>query len=452
VVDHYETVRRRKDGSEIDISLTVSPIRDKSGKVVGASKIARDISERKRLEIEREEMLLKESAARAEAESARAEAEEANRLKDEFLAIVSHELRAPLNAMLGWVTLAREGSLDEEGKERALEIVERNARTQKKLVDDLLDVSSIITGNLSLEFESADIASIIESAVESVRPAAEAKGVGLQTQLEPLVDMLQLDRNRFQQVISNLVHNAVKFTSTGGAVKVRLRYRNGRAEIEVIDTGIGIAPEFLPFVFDRFRQADGSITRRHGGLGLGLAIVRSLVEMHGGTVGVESAGLGQGATFRITLPLPNEFPYEAPLMAAASSEIAMPDSAPKLSGLRALVVDDRADERELLAEVLSMKEAEVRTAGGMAEAMRIMIAWHPEIVISDIAMPGGGGYELIRRMRSGGIRAPAIAITAYASDEDRRRALAAGFQMHLPKPIEPYELVVSVASLTGRLP
>jgi CheY-like chemotaxis protein len=266
--------------------------------------------------------------------------------------------------------------------------------------------------------------------------------------------MFQLAPNRFEQAVWNLVHNAVKFTPPGGAVKVRLRYLNGQAEIEVTDTGIGISPEFQPFVFERFRQADGGITREHGGLGLGLAIVRSLVEMHGGTVGVESAGLDQGSTFRITLPppLPGELQYASPPTGATSHKIARLDSAPNLSGLRALVVDDEADARELLATVLFMKEAEVRTAGGMTEAMKIMTAWRPEIVIADIAMPDGGGYELIRRMRCEGINMPAIATTAYAGDEDRLRALAAGFHMHMPKPVEPYELIVSIASLTGRLP
>ncbi len=411
-----------------------------------AAALEQEVAERKRAESERAEML-------ARAQAAQAEAEEANRLKDEFLAIVSHELRSPLNAMLGWVTLAQEGRLDEAGKEHALRVVKRNARTQKKLVDDLLDVSSIITGNLSLELEPTGLASVIETAVESVRPAAETKEVSLQTELTPRADLFNLDRNRFQQVIWNLVQNAIKFTPSGGAVKVRLGYRDGRAEIEVSDTGIGIAPEFLPFVFDRFRQANGSITRKQGGLGLGLAIVRSLVEMHGGTVEVESAGLGNGATFRIKLPLPlpHEPPYKAPPAPATSPETAMPESAPKLSGVRALVVDDEADARELLSAVLHMKEAEVRTAGGVTEAMRIMTAWRPEIVIADIAMPDGGGYELIRRMRSEGIKAPAIAITAYAGDENRLRALAAGFQMHMPKPVELYELVVSIARLTGRL-
>jgi len=410
-----------------------------------AAALEQEIADRKQAEKERAEMLARSQAAQAEAEKA-------NRLKDEFLATVSHELRAPLNAMLGWVTLAREGLLDKESKERALETVERNARAQKKLIDDLLDVSCIITGNLSLDVEPTDLVYVIESAVESIRPAAEAKGVRLQTALDPIVDMFQLDPNKFQQVIWNLVHNAVKFTPSGGAAKVLLRYINRQAEIEVIDTGIGIAPEFLPFVFDRFRQADGSITRKHGGLGLGLAIVRHLVEMHGGTVSAESAGEGQGATFRITLPPapPDERSDETSSRAATSQKIDLPDSTPKLSGLRALVVDDQPDARDLLAAILCMKEAEVRTANSIAEAMKIISAWQPEILISDIAMPGGGGYELIRRVRSSGSKVPAIALTAHASGEERIRALAAGFQMHLPKPVEPYELVVSVASLTRR--
>jgi signal transduction histidine kinase/DNA-binding response OmpR family regulator len=409
-----------------------------------AAALEQEIAERKRAESERAEML-------ARAQAARAEAEEANRLKDEFLATVSHELRAPLNAMLGWATLVQGESLDDASKKRAMETVERNARTQKKLIDDLLDVSSIIAGNFSLDLEPTDLPSVIKSVIESVRPAAEAKGVSLRTDLDPIAEKFRLDRDRFQQVIWNLVQNAVKFTPKGGAVKVFLKRLGRQAEIEVIDTGVGIAPEFLPFVFDRFRQADGSITREHGGLGLGLTIVRSLLEMHGGTVEVESPGLGQGSTFRVTLPLPppDILAYRAPRTAPAS-RVAMLDSAPMLTGLRALVVDDEADSRELTATALSMKGAEVRTAGGVTEAMNVMATWRPEIVISDVAMPDGGGYELIRRMRNEGTNTPAIAITAYARDEDRIRALAAGFQMHLPKPVDLYELVVSIANLAGR--
>ncbi len=412
-----------------------------------AAALEQEIAERRRAENERAELLARSQAAQAEAE-------EANRLKDEFLATVSHELRAPLNAMLGWVTLVREGRLDEDSKERALEIVERNARAQKKLVDDLLDVSGIITGNLSLDVEPTDLIHVIEPAVESLRPAAEAKNIRLETDLESMpesvADKLQLDPDRFQQVIWNLVHNAVKFTPVGGSVKVRLSYLDTQANIEVIDSGIGIAPAFLPYVFDRFRQADGSITRKHGGLGLGLSIAQSLVAMHGGTIEVESAGEDQGATFRITLPLKDEVYRNASAM-SDRSEIALPESTPNLSGLRALVVDDEADARELIATILRMKEAEVQTAENIGEAMRVLNHWTPDIVISDIAMPGGGGYELIRRLRMNGNNAPAVAITAHAGDEARLRALAAGFQMHLPKPVEPYELVVSIASLTRRL-
>jgi signal transduction histidine kinase len=411
-----------------------------------AAALEQEIADRKRAEKERAESLLR-------AQAAQAKAEEANRLKDEFLATVSHELRAPLTAMLGWVALIRGGRLDKESKERALETIERNARSQKKLVDDLLDVSSIGAGNFTLDIELTDLAPVIESAVESVRPEAEAKGVCLQKDLDPSVHMFLLDSNRFRQVIWNLTHNAVKFTSAGGVVEVRLRYLGERAEIEVIDTGIGIPPEFLPFIFDRFRQANGSITRQHGGLGLGLAIVQSLVEMHGGTVGVESAGEGKGTTFKITLPppLPEEVPPEAPPAAETGQEAYGPDSAPKLSGLRALVVDDQADMRELLATILSMGHADVRTADGMDEAMRVMSAWNPEILICDIAMPGGSGYDLIKLVRDSGCNAPAIAITARAGREDSASSLAAGFQMHMPKPIEPHELVTCIASLTGRL-
>jgi signal transduction histidine kinase len=410
-----------------------------------AAALEQEIADRKRAEKERAESLLR-------AQDAQAKAEEANRLKDEFLAIVSHELRAPLTAMLGWVTLVRGKRLDKESKDRALETVERNARTQKKLVEDLLDVSSIVTGNFSLAIEPTDLPSVIESAIESVRPEAEAKGVRLQKALDPAVHLFEIDPNRFQQVIWNLVQNAVKFTPVGGAVEVRLRYLNGQAEIDVVDTGLGIAPEFLPFVFDRFRQANGSITRKHGGLGLGLAIVRSLVEMHGGTVGVESAGVGQGSTFRITLPPPSEkHPRETLPMAKTGQNSITPDLTPKLSGLRVLVVDDQDDMRDLLSTILRLEKAEVRTADSIDETMSIMAAWSPEIIISDIAMPGGGGYELIRRVRDSGCNVPAIAITARAGVEDTASSLAAGFQMHLHKPIEPHDLVVSIASLTGRL-
>lgn len=412
------------------------------------ARLEQEIAERKQAERERAELLVRERAARAEAETA-------NRLKDEFLATVSHELRTPLNAMLGWVTLIRNGKVDEESTARALATIERNARMQQKLIDDLLDVSSIITGKLRLDVTALDLVAVIEAAVEAVRPAAEAKGVQLQMELEQTARLVQGDANRLQQVIWNLLANAVKFTSAGGGVQISLRYRAAGVEIAVRDTGSGIAPKFLPYVFDRFRQADGSTTKRYGGLGLGLAIVRHLVEMHGGAVAAASDGEGRGATFTVTLPLttPNTLSRELEAMRAGDQAAVLANSALKLAGLRILVVDDQADTRDLLAAILTSGEAEVQTAAGVPEALKIVAAWPPEIVISDIAMPDGDGYELIRRLRqqAGTRKIPAIALTANATTEARIRALAAGFQLHLPKPVEPDELIVSVASLTGRL-
>jgi signal transduction histidine kinase/DNA-binding response OmpR family regulator len=412
--------------------------------------LEQEIAERKQAEKERAELLLREQAARREAETA-------NRLKDEFLATVSHELRTPLNAILGWVTLIQNGGLPEESHSKALDTIERNARSQKKLIDDLLDVSRIITGKLRLDIQTIEIVSIIESAVESVRPAAEAKGMILQTETELAMCPFQGDANRIQQVIWNLLTNAVKFTPTGGRVMVSLRRVDGQIEIAVSDSGIGIAVEFLPYVFDRFRQADGSITKRHGGLGLGLAIVRHLVEMHGGTVETLSEGLGQGTTFTVRLPMTisNALINQMNLMSSSNQSIAVSPNTPKLTGLRVLVVDDQPDTRELIAAILHLSEAEVKTAGNISEAMETFIAWQPEIVISDIAMPDGDGYQLVRRLRqherTTGYKVPTIALTAHAGTEDRIRALAAGFQLYLSKPVEPDELVVSIASLMGKL-
>jgi signal transduction histidine kinase/DNA-binding response OmpR family regulator len=412
--------------------------------------LEQEIAERKQAEKERAELLLREQAARREAE-------EANRLKDEFLATVSHELRSPLNAILGWVTLIQNDKLPEDKQLKALDTIERNARAQKKLIDDLLDVSRIITGNLRLDVQLVELYAVIESAVESIRPAAEAKGLQLRTELEPVTRQFKGDANRIQQMVWNLVSNAVKFTPPGGSVVVRLKCHDENIEIIVSDTGIGISTEFLPFVFDRFRQADGSNTRKHGGLGLGLAIVRHMVELHGGTVETESAGVGQGATFKIRLPwtMQNTGFRETEISPAATLAHLMADSATKLSGLKVLVVDDQSDARELLSTILQLSGAEVQTAGNLHEALDLLMAWRPEIIISDIAMPDGDGYDLIRKIRqlkkAGVANVPVIALTANAGMEDRIRALDAGFQLHLPKPVEPEELVVSVASLTGRL-
>lgn len=412
-----------------------------------ATVLEQEIAERKQAERERAELLEREQLARKEAETA-------NRLKDEFLANVSHELRAPLNAILGWVTLVRNGSLNELDKERALETVERNAHAQKRLIDDLLDVSRIITGKLHLDLRLVDLVTIVESAVESGRPAAESKGVNLQTRIDLKACPLQGDSSRLQQVMWNLISNAIKFTPTGGKVEVQIRHNIDHVEVMVKDTGVGIPQNFLPYVFDRFRQADGSSTRNYGGMGLGLAIVRHLVEMHGGFVRADSDGKGLGATFTITLPL-SVAGVPKGVLPLTSESYFLSDTAPRLTGVRVLVVDDENDTRELLEAILSQCEAEVRTAGNVSEAVQIMQTWHAEVVISDLSMPLEDGYSLIEKMRQlEGAREkpiPAIAVTARSGAESRIRALAAGFQMYLEKPVEPDELIVCVASLTGRL-
>jgi signal transduction histidine kinase/DNA-binding response OmpR family regulator len=413
-----------------------------------AAALEQEITVRKQVERERAELLVREKAARREAETA-------NRLKDEFLATVSHELRAPLNAILGWVTLVRSGSLNDEDRARALDTVERNSRAQKRLIDDLLEVSRIITGKLRLDMRLIDLVSVVESAVESVRPAAEAKGVNLRTVIEPKNCRMRGDSSRLQQVIWNLLTNGIKFTPAGGSVEVRLKSINNHMEISVKDTGVGINPEFLPYAFDRFRQADGSSTRKHGGLGLGLAIVRHLVEMHGGNVKAESAGEGQGATFTIVLPIitADAEPVETPPLFQVEGDNLPPASAPRLAGLRVMVVDDDMDTLDLLQTILTQSGAEVRSADKVTEALKITSSWEPEIVISDISMPGEDGYDLVEQLRKqmGQKIIPTLALTAYAGAEDRIRALAAGFQMHLQKPVEPDELIITIAALTGRL-
>ncbi|MDQ1559951.1 MAG: hypothetical protein QOD32_3011 [Pyrinomonadaceae bacterium] len=389
-----------------------------------------------------------------------AEAEAANRTKDEFLATMSHELRTPMTAILGWAQLLRSQTLSAADYERALEIVERNAQAQKKLIDDLLDISRIITGKLRLDVRPVDLASVVTATVDALRPTAEAKGIRLQSLLDTQAGPVSGDPDRLQQVVWNLLSNAIKFTPKGGRVQVRLERVNSHVEIIVSDSGKGISAEFLPHVFDRFRQADGTSTRRHGGLGLGLSIVRQLVELHGGTVGVESAGENQGATFVVQLPvmvtsrqpdavgvLPRRHPT------AGGDDLSF-DCPPSLEGLHVLIVDDEPDTRRLLRTVLERCGTEVTTAASAAEALASFTQSKPDIIISDIGMPGEDGYELIGKLRAAeagsGERTPAIALTAYARVEDRVRALNAGFQVHVPKPIEPVELLAVVASLAGR--
>jgi signal transduction histidine kinase/CheY-like chemotaxis protein len=399
--------------------------------------------------------------ARSDLERALRTAEAASRAKDDFLATVSHELRTPLTPILGFARMLRSGQLDASNAERALASIERNAELQSHLIEDILDFARIIAGKLRLDVQPLDPAVVVEAAIDVVRPAATAKDVRLQVVLDPGAGPVSGDASRLQQVIWNLLTNAVKFTPKGGRVQVRLERVNSHIEITISDSGEGISPDFLPYVFDRFRQADNSISRRHGGLGLGLAIVRQLVEMHGGTVNVYSGGLEQGATFTVKLPrmivhdskLPEEdSSRQHPTAGKQAVAFACP---PELVGIRVLVVDDEVDARELLAVVLKSCGSQVMIAATATEALEMVKRLKPDILISDIEMPGEDGYSLIGRVRAlkpeDGSQVPAIALTAHARVEDRMRALSAGFQMHVAKPVEPAELVVVLASLAGRI-
>ncbi|HEX8551470.1 MAG TPA: PAS domain S-box protein [Abditibacteriaceae bacterium] len=391
---------------------------------------------------------------RRAAEDALRVAEDASRTKDEFLAVVSHELRTPLNAILGWANLLNSGRLDEEGRVQALETIERNARSQAQLIEDLLDVSRIMTGNLRMELQPLAIVPIIEAAIDGVRPAAEAKQIRLRMLLDPWAGPVAGDATRLQQVVWNLLSNAVKFTPRGGSIDVSLERLDSHVQIEVTDSGEGIAPDFLPYIFDRFRQADSGTTRRHSGLGLGLSIVRQLVELHGGTVSVQSEGEGQGTTFSVQLPLPAiQVTPRAETTGAKESFAAPLDredgavAATDFSGVRILVVDDEPDSRAVLRAVLSTSKAQVRTASTAAHGLEILQDWCPQLLISDIGMPDEDGYSFIRKIRA--LESPcasviAVALTAYARREDRTRALEAGFQYHLPKPVGPSELIDTI--------
>ena len=382
----------------------------------------------------------------------RSEAEAANRTKDEFLATVSHELRTPLNAIVGWSSLLKSNKLDAEAAARAVETIERNGRVQAQIIEDLLDVSRIITGKLHLDRRPVELDSVIRTTLETVRPTADSKNIYIKTGIEQVAPILG-DPARLQQILWNLLSNAIKFTPKDGKIEVKMRQTNSGAEISIRDNGQGIAPEFLPFVFDRFRQADGSSTRQHGGLGLGLSIVRHLVEMHGGSVGVESPGLDQGATFTINLPIitaGNTF-AKNPLPDGEFNEF-QTDHADLLKGMRVLVVDDENDALQLLKTIIEGCGAETRAAESAAEAMEILKNFEPDILISDIGMPGEDGYSLIRKVRSlesNGKRISAVALTAYAREEDRMRALLAGFQVHVAKPVNPVELIAVIGGLVG---
>jgi signal transduction histidine kinase/CheY-like chemotaxis protein len=382
---------------------------------------------------------------------ARLQAQAANRAKDEFLATLSHELRTPLNAILGWSRLLASGHLDEPTGRRAIEIIERNTKLQAQLIEDLLDISRIITGKLRLDFRSVSIRSVLEAAADAVRPAAEGKRIRLQLDLPPPEETLRCDPARVQQVVWNLLSNAIKFTPENGSVQLKATRSDGSMVIEVADDGVGIAPAFLPYVFDRFRQQDAATTRAHGGLGLGLSIVQHLVELHGGTVQAQSLGADQGATFLVTLPV-----------AAASSGGPTPeppppptaiDSIPALNGVRVLIVDTDPDSRARAAAILEACGASVTIADGPPAALDAIARQRPDVLLAEMTMPGDAGHALLRNVRSGAQELPPIAaaaMTAFATAGDRARVLLAGYQAHLPKPVDAAELAAVVAALAGR--
>jgi len=448
-INHFETERLRKDGRSVEISLSVSPIRDASGTIVGASKIARDITDKKRSERERDRLLEAERHARAEAQRM-------NRMKDEFLATLSHELRTPLHAIMGWAQLMGLGTMSAEDLKEAGQVIERNARTQKQLIDDLLDMSRITSGKLRLELQPIEPISFIEAAVETIRPSAAVKEIRIEKLLDPLAGPVSGDPGRLQQVVWNLLSNAVKFTPKGGRIQVRLERVNSHIELSVSDTGQGIDPAFIPHLFERFRQADASTSRKHGGLGIGLAIVKELVELHGGSVGANSPGEGQGSAFIVTLPVLALMAKPEPRRVHPTAPSAVPIEAglTDLSGLKVLFVDDEPDARGLVKRLLDECGADVTTADSATQALDLIDDCQPDVLISDIGMPEVDGYEFLRKLRMRSNRSsqvPAIALTAFARSEDRTRALRAGYINHVSKPIEPSELLATIAVVAGRV-
>jgi signal transduction histidine kinase/ActR/RegA family two-component response regulator len=431
------------DLSDHDARLRIiARLQQKAESLEAEVKERREVEERLRLALVGEQM-------------ARAEAETANRMKAEFLATVSHEIRTPLNAIIGWSHLLRSGSLDEATITRAIETIDRNAKSQAQLIEDILDVSRMITGKLRLNNEPVDIASVINAAIDSVQLAIDSKELQLEVTLDPSARHTVGDGNRLQQVVWNLLANAIKFTPSGGRIEVKVERSDRNVQIRVTDTGQGIGQDFLPFIFDRFRQADGTTTRQHGGLGLGLAIVRHLVELHGGTIKAESAGDGKGATFTIKLPLA---PQGSKVRKNVTGNLQRKEgieshvtSLPSLDEVKVLLVDDDPDTLQILSVMLGGSQAVVQTAASVAEALEILEWYEPHVLVSDLAMPDEDGYSLIDKLRAreskGGPQIPAVALTSYVRVEDRARALSAGFNMFVPKPVQPEELITAIASL-----
>jgi PAS domain S-box-containing protein len=447
--------RIRKDGPRYWASVITTALWDESGRLRGFAKVTHDITRRKEAEEERERLLSQEKAAREEAESA-------GRLKDEFLATLSHELRTPLTSILGWARLGASGSVSDHQTRQAMEVIAESASAQARLIDDILDMSRIVTGRLQLDTQPVEVGIVLQDVVDVLRPSAETKRVALNVVGDAKGEIVLGDAGRLRQAIWNLLSNAVKFSNECGLVEARLARAENQIEITVSDTGVGIDPQFMPYLFERFRQADGATTREHGGLGIGLAIARHIVEMHGGDISASSPGKDQGATFKIRLPLISKAPASQP--PAAEHRRTAPDGAQekarmaaeerqRLDGLRILLVEDNPDILETLRSIFNERGAEVITATSASEAMDQLEQRKPDALVSDVAMPDQDGYELIRNVREreaelgGGI--PAIAITGCSSAGDRVRALSSGFQMHIAKPVDPEELIAVVASLIG---
>jgi PAS domain S-box-containing protein len=436
-----------KDGSVVHCEWYNSVLHDDNGNLVSVLSLVLNVTARKKAEEENAALLVRERDARRHAE-------EADRLKDEFLATLSHELRTPLTSILGWASMIRNGEVDGSSAERAIETIERNARSQARLIDDLLDVSRIITGNLRLDLNPLNLAPIVEAAVDALRPTADAKGIELQTNFSPTSLLVRGDANRLRQIIWNLLSNAIKFTPRGGNVRIDLTCDESVVRLVVSDTGEGISAEFLPYVFDRFRQAEGSISRKQGGLGLGLAVVRHLLELHGGTVSAKSEGIGTGSTFTVDLPMAEERrdPARAEERAReVERRRSLLGEKIRLDGIHVLLVEDDDDSRKLLGMMLKQQGAEVSTAATAADAFNLFCEKLPDVLVSDIGMPDEDGYELVRKIRTlpvgRGALTPAIALTGYATRKDRERSLSAGYQRHIAKPVEQSELVTAIASL-----
>jgi len=445
---NHEDAFIRKDGTFFDVVYSSAPLQ-RDGRIAGLVVVFHDVTEQKLAQQKLQQLLSREQLAREQAESV-------NRIKDEFLATVSHELRTPLSAILGWSTMLCNGSLDAAKSQRALEAIERNARAQAQIVEDLLDVSRTISGKLRLDIKPIELISVIKAAVDSVRPAAVAKSIQLELLLDPAADHIQGDAARLQQVVWNLLANAVKFSAPGGRVQVKLQRVGEMVQIVVSDNGEGIRADFLPRIFTRFQQADGTTTRRHGGLGLGLAIARHLVEMHGGTIEVHSDGPGHGAAFTVSVPA--AIPADVPASATSLSEPTEPAAASaglsRLVGVRILAIDDEADAREMIKTLLENCGADVLTASSAKEGLEVLAGWKPHVIVCDIGMPEEDGYTFIRKVRdaerNNGVSIPAIALTGYVRIEERMRALEAGYQMFVPKPVEGGELISIIAGLISK--